>query len=61
MKKVLLIVPALHQGGFEKVCVVTARLLQPYYQVKIVIFDSRDIAYDIRGLEVADLHLASRP
>ncbi len=61
MKKILLIVPALHQGGFEKVCVVTARLLQPYYQVKIVIFDSQDIAYDIRGLEVADLHLASRP
>lgn len=61
MKKILLIVPALHQGGFEKVCVATARLLQPYYQVKIVIFDSRDIAYDIRGLEVADLHLASRP
>lgn len=51
----------LHQGGFEKVCVVTARLLQPYYQVKIVIFDSRDIAYDIRGLEVADLHLPSCP
>lgn len=61
MKKILLIVPALHQGGFEKVCVVTARLLQPYFQVKIVIFDSRDIAYDIRGIEVADLHLASRP
>ncbi len=60
MKKILLIVPMLHQGGFEKVCVLTARLLQPYYQVKIVVFDSRDIAYDIRGLEVADLHLPSR-
>ena len=61
MKKMLLIVPALHQGGFEKVCVATARLLQPYFQIKIVIFDSREIAYDIRGLEVIDLHLASRP
>ncbi len=61
MKKMLLIVPALHQGGFEKVCVATARLLQPFYQVKIVIFDSREIAYEITGLEVMDLHLASRP
>ena len=60
MKKLLLIVPALHQGGFEKVCVVTARLLQPYFQVKIVIFDSKDIAYDIKGIPVADLRLPSR-
>lgn len=60
MKKVLLIVPALHQGGFEKVCVATARLLQPYFQVKIVIFDSRDIAYDIKGIPVVDLRLPSR-
>lgn len=60
MKKILLIVPALHQGGFEKVCVVTARLLQPYFQVWIAIFDSRDIAYDIKGIPVIDLRLASR-
>ena len=44
MKKILLIVPALHQGGFEKVCVATARLLQPYYEVIIAVFDSVDIA-----------------
>lgn len=60
MKKILLIVPALHQGGFEKVCVATARLLQPYYQVQIAIFDSRNIAYDIKGIPVTDLHLPSR-
>lgn len=60
MKKLLLIVPALHQGGFEKVCVATARLLQPYYQVQIAIFDARNIAYDITGIPVADLHLPSR-
>lgn len=60
MKKLLLIVPALHQGGFEKVCVATARLLQPYFQVQIAIFDSRDIAYDIKGIPVADLRLPSR-
>lgn len=61
MKKLLLIVPSLHQGGLEKVCVTTARLLQPYFQVQIAIFDSKNIAYDIKGIQVADLHLASRP
>lgn len=61
MKRILLIVPALHQGGFEKVCVATARLLQPHFQVRIAIFDSADIAYDTRGIPVADLHLPSRP
>lgn len=60
MKKMLLIVPALHQGGFEKVCVATARLLQPYFDVRIAIFDSRNIAYDIKGIPVADLRLPSR-
>ena len=53
----MLIVPMLHQGGFERVCVMTARLLEPYYDVCIVLFDSRDIAYDIRGLQVVDLHM----
>ena len=61
MKRMLLIVPALHQGGFEKVCVATARLLQPHFDVRIAIFDSRDIAYDIKGIPVADLRLPSRP
>lgn len=60
MKKLLLIVPALHQGGLEKVCVMTARLLQPYFKVTIVIFDSKDIAYDIEGLSVIDLKLPSK-
>lgn len=50
----------LHQGGFEKVCVVTARLLQPYFNVHIVIFDSKDIAYDITGLDVINLQLESK-
>ena len=57
----LLIVPSLHQGGLEKVCATTARLLQPYFDVQIVIFDSRNVAYDIKGIPVVDLHLPSRP
>ncbi len=56
-KKVMLIVPMLHQGGFERVCVTTARLLAPYFEVCIVLFDSRDIAYDIEGLQVIDIRL----
>lgn len=61
MKKLLLIVPSLHQGGLEKVCAATARLMQPYFDVQIAIFDSRNIAYDIKGIHVADLRLPSRP
>lgn len=56
-KKIMLIVPMLHQGGFERVCVATARLLEPYYEVSIVLFDSKDIAYDIEGLHVIDLRM----
>lgn len=56
-KKIMLIVPMLHQGGFERVCVTTARLLEPFYEVYITMFDSKDIAYDIKGLDVIDLHL----
>ncbi len=56
----MLIVPMLHQGGFERVCVETARLLAPFFEVRIVIFDSRDIAYDITGLSVTDLQLGVR-
>ena len=61
MKKLLLIVPSLHQGGLEKVCAATARLMQPYFDVQIAIFDSRNIAYDNKGIQVADLRLPSRP
>ena len=46
MKKMLLIAPSLHQGGAEKVCAMTARLLQPYFEVQIAIFDSRNIDYE---------------
>lgn len=61
MKKLLLIVPSLHQGGLEKVCAATARLMQPYFDIRIAIFDSRNVAYDIKGIPVADLQLPSRP
>ena len=56
-KKLLLIVPMLHQGGFERVCVRTARILEPYFDIKIAIFCGDDIAYDISGLDVEDLNV----
>lgn len=59
-KRIMLLVPMLHQGGFERVCVVTARLLEPFYEVYVVIFDSSDIAYDIKGINVIDLRLGSK-
>lgn len=59
-EKLLLISPMLHQGGFERVCITTARLLKPHYDVSIVIFDDADIAFDIRGLSIINIHLGVR-
>lgn len=56
-RKLMLISPMLHQGGFERVCVTTARLLAPYFDITIVIFDSANIAYDVEGLKIIDLGL----
>lgn len=60
MKRIMLITPMLHQGGFERICVMTARLLQKDYEVVIVVFSMEDIAFDISGLKVINLNLASR-
>ena len=61
MPKLILISPMLHQGGFERVCVTTARLLQPFFDVSIVIFDDSDIAFDISGLNIINLNLGAKP
>ncbi|MDR0221017.1 MAG: glycosyltransferase, partial [Lachnospiraceae bacterium] len=53
--RLMLIVPGLWQGGFERICVTTARLLRPHCEVAVVVFDSRDIAYDVEGLPIIDL------
>lgn len=60
MKRIMLITPMLHQGGFERICVMTARLLQKDYEVFIAVFSMEDIAYDISGLKVINLNLGSR-
>lgn len=56
-KKLLLMSPMLHQGGFERVCVTTARLLEEYFNITIVIFDSANIAYNVDGLNIIDIHM----
>lgn len=56
-RKMILMVPMLHQGGFERVCVLTARLLNPCFDVTIVVFDLKDLAYDIEGLSVICLDM----
>ena len=42
-KKLILMSPMLHQGGFERVCVTTARLLEPYFDITIVILILRTL------------------
>ncbi len=55
-KNLLLIVPKIDQGGLERVCVRTARILEPYFHITVAIFDAADPAYDLTGLHVHDLH-----
>jgi len=55
--RLFLVSPMLHQGGFERVCVTTARVLKDYFDISIVIFDDADIAYDISGLDIININL----
>ena len=59
-KNLLLMVPMLHQGGFERVCIKTARLMQEFYNVHILIFSSKDINFDITGLDVIDIDVPAQ-
>lgn len=58
-KNLLLVVPMLHQGGFERICVMTARLLQDICNVRIAVFSKKDMFYDVTGLELTDLNVGS--
>ncbi len=59
-KKILLVVPSLKQGGLQKVCVRTARLLEPYFTVVIAVFDGAHVFYDVKGLNVVYLNIPSK-
>ena len=58
-QNLILIMPNLSQGGMERVCVETARLLEDDYRVTLVIFDEGDAVYDVSGIRVVNLHLPS--
>lgn len=60
-KKLLLIVPSLQQGGFQRVCVRTALLLKDSFQVTIAIFNGEDRAFDVGDIPVVDLDIKSKP
>ncbi len=58
-RKLMLMLPMLHQGGFERVAVATARLLSRDYEVTVCIFSDKNIHYDIRGLHIENLNVPS--
>jgi glycosyltransferase involved in cell wall biosynthesis len=58
-KRIMLITPMLHQGGFERICVLTARLLADLYDVYLVVFTMEDAFYDVSGIRLIDLHLGA--
>ena len=59
-KNLMLMVPMLHQGGFERVCVKTAYLMQDLYNVHILIFTSKDMHYDVSGIDVIDIDVPAK-
>ncbi|MBR0091378.1 MAG: glycosyltransferase [Lachnospiraceae bacterium] len=59
-KKLLLIVPTLHQGGYERICVETARLLSDAFQVTLVIFNDKDRHYDASGIDLINIDVPAK-
>lgn len=60
-KNLMLMVPLLDQGGLERICALTARLLNDRCNLCLVVFSTRNMLYDVSGVELLDLHLGSRP
>lgn len=59
-KKILFITPMLHQGGFERICALTAKLLADTYEVHIAVFTKKDMFYDVTGIDLIDLDLPAK-
>lgn len=57
----LLIVPSLHQGGLERICVWTAQMMQEKFDVTIAAFNLSDAFYDLTGLDVRCINVPSKP
>lgn len=55
----MLIVPMLDQGGLERVCAATAQLLKKEYDVRLVVFNTAGMIYDVSGIDLIDLKLGA--
>ena len=60
-RRIMLIVPMLHQGGFERICAMTAKLLNQEHEVHVVVFSTEDMIYDVSGVDLIDLKLGVVP
>ena len=60
-KNVMLMVPLLDQGGLERICAMTAKLLTPHCRLTLVVFSTKGMIYDVSGVDMIDLHLCSVP
>ncbi len=49
----------LDQGGLERVCAATARLLNKEYAVHLVVFNTTGMIYDVSGVDMTDLKLGA--
>ena len=60
-KSILLMMPTLTQGGFERICILTARMLQEHYDVSILVFTRKGQFYDVSDLSVMDIDIPAKP
>jgi len=60
-RNVMLMVPLLDQGGLERICAMTAKLLTPHCHLTLVVFSTKGMIYDVDGVDMIDLNLGSVP
>lgn len=60
-KSVMLMVPLLDQGGLERICAITAKLLNDKCKLCLVVFCTKNMFYDVSDVELIDLQLGSKP
>ena len=60
-KNILLMVPLLDQGGLERICALTAKLLNDKHNISLVVFSTKNMLYDVSGVDLIDLNLGSKP
>lgn len=60
-KNVMLLVALLDQGGLERICALTAKLLSDKCNLTLVVFSTKGMIYDVSGVELVDLNLGAKP